>query len=118
MKKLICIILSIIMILTAAAPSIYAQENAEGTDIPLIYVYGQGSKLVVRNDDGTSRQVYPLSVSADEIKQVAKDNLGIFAKAVLTQKWDEFADLLYELASEYFAEIKLDENAEAPNGSD
>lgn len=118
MKKIISALLSVTIILTAVVPSVYARESTPGTEIPLIYVHGQGSKLVIRHDDGTKEQVYPIEVSKDEIMQVAKDNLGIFAKAVVTQKWDEFGDLLYQLASDYFADIKLDENGEAPNGSE
>ena len=110
--------LSFVLLLTAAAPSIYAQEYAPGTDIPLIYVHGQGARLVIRHDDGSKETVYPLDINKDEIMQTAKDNLGVFAKAVVTQQWDEFADVLYQLASEYFADIKLDENGNAPNGSE
>ena len=118
MKKVLCLLLSLILVFAAAAPSIYAEDDAPGTDIPLIYVYGQGSHLIIRHDDGTQEKVYPLNINKDEVMQVAKDNFGIFAKAVVTQQWDEFADLLYRLASDYFKDLKLDENGNAPNGSE
>lgn len=118
-KKLLSVVLCLTLILGtfAFAVSTSASDNADGTDIPLVYVVGQGSGLVVDNEDGTRSTVYPINIPEGYIETAVEENIDVFAKAVLTQQWDEFCDVLYNKMAPLYADIKLDENGNPTNGS-
>ncbi len=118
-KKLLSIVLSTAILLTtfAFAVSTNASDTAAGTDIPLIYVVGQGNTLVVDNEDGSTTTVYPIQIPDGYIAETVKENIDVFALAVLTQKWDDFCDVLYDAMAPLYADIKLDENGNPANGS-
>ena len=117
-KKILSVFLSLIIAATATVAYVPSSSAADvaGTDIPLIYVTGQGSPLVI-NENGTKREIYPVEVDKDSIIQAAKDNLDVFAKAVITQEWTEFGNVLRDIITPIFSELALDENGNAPNGS-
>ena len=117
-ERVLSVFLSLVIVLTAVIvynPAACADE-AKGTDIPLVYVVGQGNGLCV-TENGKKREIYPLDIPTDDLMQAAKDNLDVFAKAVFTQEWEEFGDVLHDIIAPLFEELKLDENGEAPNGS-
>ena len=119
-KKILSLILVLALTVTAfcfAIPSVSASEDVTGTDIPMVYVVGMGNVLCVTEEDGTKRNVYPIEIPEGYIQQAVEENIDVFAKAVLTQKWDDFCDVLYEKIVPLYSEIALDENGEAPNGS-
>lgn len=115
LSKGLSIILSLVLALSAITvclPSM-AADDVPGTDIPLIYVVGQGSGLMV-TENGKRRDVYPVEYDTDEILQIAKDNIDVFAKAVFTQEWTEFGNLIRDVLKPMFEELALDENGESP----
>lgn len=117
-----CIISLVLTVSLVTATFVFAfqssaQDNVTGTDIPTVYVVGTGSTLVVNEADGSERKVYPLSVSDKFIENTVKENIDVFAKAVLTQKWAEFGEVLSEIFNELHSEIALDENGRPTNGS-
>lgn len=115
MKRLIAFLLCVLLLVGSGTVAFAA--DVPGTDIPTIYVLGSGSGLVVREPDGSKRQVYGFNLPDDFIATTAKENLDVFKRAFFTQKWDEFCVVLRDIIVPIFAEIKLDENGEAPNGS-
>ncbi len=123
MKKIIRKILSVTLCLTlivtsfAFSLSTSASDTAPGTDIPLIYVMGQGSGLVRDNPDGTKERIYAIDIPEGYIEDAVKENIDVFALAVLTQQWDDFCDVLYEKMTPLFTEIKLDENGNTTDNS-
>ena len=117
-KKALSVFLSLTMIFAAVAmafPS--ASAVSAWTDIPVILVEGQGTTLGIKQADGSYDKVYGIEIPEGYIEDVVKENIDVFARAVLTQEWDEFCDVLYEAMVPLYEEIKLDENGEAPNGS-
>lgn len=116
-SKSLSVILSIVLVLSAVIMYIptSASDEVAGTDFPLIYVVGQGSPLV-KYVDGKKVEVYPVKYDTDEIMQIAKDNIDVFAKAVVTQKWTEFGNLVRDVLSPMFSELALDENGEPQYG--
>ncbi len=113
-KKVISIILSIIFIFSAVSVA-FASETVDR--IPLVYVGGQGSPIVVDEPDGSERTIYPITLPDDFIEKTVKENIGVFTKAFFTQHWDEFCDVVYEIFSDLFCELKLDENGNPVNNS-
>ena len=94
-----------------------AEPEEEGTDLPTVYVMGMGCPIITQNPDGTKHFIYPFDINTNELLQIAKDNIDVFLRAVATQQWDEFCDLLCETIIPYFEEFKLDPNGEVRDGS-
>lgn len=118
MKKTLSIVLSLIFTVSALiCVPVHAAGNDDGTDIPLIYIIGSGQEIYVTDEDGTQRTLYPVELPVDQFMQVAKDNIGVFVKALFTQKWTDFGNLIRDTISPLYHELALDENGEAPNGS-
>lgn len=118
-KRALSVFLSLTIIFTISAlafPS--ASASSTLTDIPVIYVEGQGAALGIRQEDGSYKQVYDIVIPDGYIENVVKENIDVFLLAVLTQDWDDFCDVIYNEVTPFFDEIKLDENAQAPNGSE
>lgn len=118
-KKVISVVLSIIFALScfAVLGSVgFAAEETDGTIIPTIYVQGTGMPLYVDNEDGSRSEVYPISIPDGFIEETVKENIGVFAKAVLTQEWAEFGDVLADALGEIFSVLQLDEHGQTQNG--
>lgn len=107
-KSIVSLILCVVLVFTMVSVSFAEGDNNQG--VPLVYVNGQGATLVAEEPDGSKRQIYPVSMPADFIEETVKENMSIFAKAVVTQQWDEFCDVLYGVFSNLYGELKLDEN--------
>ncbi len=116
-KKALSVFLSLTIVFIICA-LVFPSASAQGTytDIPVIYVEGQGAALGIKQEDGSFREVYDIVIPDGHIENVVKENVDVFALAVLTQEWDDFCDVIYNEVTPFFDEIKLDENAEAPNG--
>ncbi|MCQ2470872.1 MAG: hypothetical protein MJ147_02425 [Clostridia bacterium] len=117
MKKFIAktfsFILALIIILSSFAVClpVFAESTVQpGTDIPLIYIPGQGAPLFRYENGVKKEEVYPVKYDTDEIVQIAKDNIDVFAKAVVTQKWTDFGNLIRDVLNPMFSELALDEN--------
>lgn len=119
MKRFIAILLSVTLILSCGITASAASANSPyTTTLPTVYLEGANAPLATYNEDGTVKDVvYPLELGQDKIMQIVKENIGIFAKAFFTQKWDDFCVMLRDVMSDLMSEIRLDENGKAPNGS-
>lgn len=117
-KKLLSVFLSLAIILaTFAFSASTSAAEAPGTDIPLIYVVGTGAHIIADNPDGTTRKVFPLQLPENFIMDTVKENIDVFAKAVLTQEWDEFCDVAYGIVSPLYADLMLDKNGNPRDNS-
>lgn len=124
MKKRITRIIALalsLFIITGSIISSSADQVDEsvyhGSDIPVVYIQGQGAALVIDNEDGTHTKVYPIELPEEDITALVTENIDVFAKAFFTQEWDEFCDVLYKIVTDLYKDVALDENGEAPNGS-
>ena len=117
-KRIISVILCISVVISAFIfidfPGTAA--TSDGTDIPLIYVQGSGMPLFVKDENGEEQEVYPVKIPDGFVEKTVKENIGIFAKAVLTQKWEEFGNVLGDALSEIYSTISLDEHGKTQNG--
>ena len=117
-KKLLSVVLSLAIILaTFAFSASTSAADAPGTDIPLIYVVGTGAHLIADNPDGTTRKIFPLQLPENFIMDTVKENIDVFAKAVLTQEWDEFCDVAYGIVSPLYADLMLDNDGNPRDNS-
>lgn len=117
-KRILSVVLSLALIASTFvfASSTFAAD-APGTDIPLIYVVGTGAHLIADNPDGTTRKIFPLQLPENFIMDTVKENIDVFAKAVITQEWDEFCDVVYNIMSPLYADLMLDENGNPRDNS-
>lgn len=115
LKSIISLVLCSVLVFATVSVSFAADNNSEG--VPLVYVCGQGFPLVVDEADGSKRTIYPVQLPDGFVEETVKANLGIFAKAVITQQWDEFCDVFYEIFSELYSELKLDAKGKPINNS-
>ncbi len=117
-KRLVSIVLTLAIILaTFAFSASTSAADAPGTDIPLIYVVGTGAHLIADNPDGTTRKIFPLQLPENFIMDTVKENIDVFAKAVITQEWDEFCDVVYNIMSPLYADLMLDKNGNPRDNS-
>lgn len=117
--KALSVVLSIVIVLSsfAALSSVgFATEEPDGTNIPVIYVPGKGATLRQMQEDGSSKVVFPVTIPEGFIEATVSENIGIFAKAVLTQQWEEFGDVLADALSEIYGVLNLDEHGKTQNG--
>ncbi|MBQ6266663.1 MAG: hypothetical protein IJK64_02705 [Clostridia bacterium] len=117
LRRLLSVLLVASLLLSSLLISGFAIPDKEGTDIPTVYVMGMGCPIITKNPDGSKHFIYPIAIDTDEIMQVAKDNINVYLRAVATQQWDEFCDLLCETIIPYFEEFKLSPDGEALDGS-
>ena len=117
-KRLISVILCVSVVVSTFIFLDFSGSAAssDGTVIPLIYVQGAGMPLFVKDENGEEQEVFPVKIPDGFIEKTVKDNIGIFAKAVLTQKWQEFGDVLGNALGEIYSTISLDEHAKTQNG--
>lgn len=116
MKKLLCIFLTICLIITSvsiAVFNVYADEATDCTKLPTVYVGGQGQQLY----DSDGNKIYSYIFPDGFAEEMAKDILSKYPKALLTQKWDDVLDSIYNYLIPIFGKVALDENGDNTNGS-
>lgn len=114
MKRLISVLLCMVLLCSCTTAAFAAE--AQGTDLPTVYVVGTGTGLVAENPDGSEYDV-KLTIPDDFIDTQVKGNFDVFKRAFFTQDWDEFCVVLHDVITPLFDELRLDEHGEAPNGS-
>jgi hypothetical protein len=75
MKKILSLILSVIMAVTAVigtAPLVYA--TPDGTQIPVVHVVGTGSHIIRTNENGETEKLYPLQIPEGYIEEKMIDS--------------------------------------------
>lgn len=117
MKRLISFLLCLIMLSTTVFSVAPAFATQEGTDIPVIYVEGQGHSLYKNPGTPEQEQIYPIEIPEEYINEKLDTFLPVFAEAFFTQQWDEFCVALYDIIVPIMAEVRLDNNGEASNGT-
>lgn len=115
--KVISIIVSFILLFTVVTPALCAESVASGSNIPIVYVVGQGCDLYANKGTPEQKQIYPLTYSDTYIEDQAKAILPVFAKAVVTNNYDEYCDALYNSVAPLFEELKLDNNGESADSA-
>lgn len=117
MKRKILSVILIAAILISSLSLMTTVSAESGADIPIVYVLGQGAELGIPLPGGGVNQIYPVNIPEGYIEGIASENADLFAKAVATQKWDDFCDLLYESVTPLYKDLILNEYGEVTNGS-
>lgn len=117
MKKIIAFILSLTILFATAVCVAPASATQEGTDIPVVYVEGQGHELYKNPGTPEQEKIYPIEIPEEYISEKLDTFLPVFAEAFFTQQWDEFCVALYDIIVPIMQEVRLDNNGEASNGT-
>ncbi len=115
--RITAFLLSLFTVFAVAFSAPLKVKAANGEKIPIIYIHGQATSLVKKNDDGSVTEIWPLVLEENQISNYINENLDMFLHCFLTQDWTEFSDTLAEIMSDIFGELALDENAQPVNGS-
>lgn len=117
MKKLLCIVLSVLLISVTVIPCFAAEITYEADySVPIVRIRGNGGALY--NEDGT--QIWPLNLDATT-EEIAEIVAGVlfphFFNGILFGQWDEYYDAFYEAVLPIYDEMAFDCDGNPKNGS-
>ncbi len=115
-RKIIALFMTMtIIVSTFFCFSVNSFAEYEGK-VPIIFVRGQGSTLVIENEDGSTQSV-SFNIDTSKVLNIALENKDMFIKAFFTQDWSDFSKLISGILTDSFKECKLDEAGEPTDGS-
>ena len=116
MKKLLCLVLSIMMALSVSLPAMAA--TVEETDDIIIYIKGYGCKIYKDNIMAEENVIFPKPVDISSVlSKSLKPILSELAQGVITKDYSKYCDEIYNAVAPIFEESVLDKNGEASDGS-
>lgn len=127
LKKIVSLVLSLLMVFSAAVPAFAATPSRTGSKVPVVMIGGDGDVLVDKDgkdlprwsavfdklsekseDDDGNKEIY---------KSVANVLLPFLIDGLLTGNYERYYKNLQKEISEMFGDLLLDENGEVSNGS-
>ena len=120
MKKLICLILSAIMVFSLATP-VFAESKGKWASVenetPVIYISGDSQGLSYDNGTKTFAIEDMIDIFGDNgdgnISEAAFNILFPFVmKGILNDDWDDYYKAVYDEISQAYAPVLLDKNGE------
>ncbi len=125
MKKIISLLLVTIMLFAVMAPVASAADAEVYEKRPIIYIRGNGDPIYTADGRALPAGLDALfastgdgSISKDSIiEAVANILIPFLAEGMLMDKWDNYANAIYEEFSPLFEEMTLDENGEPRFGT-
>ncbi len=117
MKKLISVVLCLLMLMSVAAPMALATDVT--TDTPVVFIRGASRHLYASDDsDDEATMIFPLDVDLGQVVSDAlRPCLEELAAGLLTGNYDKYCDELYNAVAPLYADVILDNNGEASDGS-
>lgn len=128
MKKYLSLLLSLIIIFSVCAPvsSAFAADETN-TEIPIIYIRGNGQSIVNAEGKEVVCDVADFTLGSDSEDEEETKNkvveaavnilLPFFAEGLLSDSWDNYGKAVYEEISPLFKEAILDGNGNAQYGT-
>ncbi len=113
-RRLLCILISLLLLLSPAAFS--AAAEGTGEVCPTIYVHGfMGTNLIEDKNDPNSKVIWPPDMDGilADVKAIIPDLL----KSLLFDQWEKFGTLAMDLVKPYFEPTYLAEDGTCPNNS-
>lgn len=119
MKKIVSVVLSVIMtlsVLTACFTAYAYSDYSTGiSDIPNIYIQGQGSNIVTEDGEvvygsGDAGESFDLGEAVTECLPLLKD-------ALLTDDWTLYQNKLLEICEPIYGKVRLDGNGDPQFGT-
>ncbi|MCM1545193.1 MAG: alpha/beta fold hydrolase [Ruminococcus sp.] len=113
-KKLMSVILTVVMIISIAAPCLTASAVSAVRDVPVVYVGGRGMSLYTAEGE----KIYPLAQSTEDmIKEKAGPVLLELAAALISDEWDSYCDSLVDSVASIYADLIPNTDGEVVDGS-
>ena len=123
MKKLVSVLLVLVMAFTIAMPATAIDLRRDGSDIPVVAIFGDGEPLY----DGEGNKVFHFREIISTIGASAKDSLveslvymtkPFLVEGLLHDEWDNFYAVLEREMGRIFAATRYDNNGEKCNDTD
>lgn len=112
MKRIICIFLAILIASMCVINTVALDKTNAATDLPTMYIGGQGADLPIADENGkrTGEYLYPVEYNTDEILESVNLLHQPFAKGVATGDWNDWCDTFVEIITPLFESYSMDEN--------
>ncbi len=120
MKKLLAIFLAVLMIVTSIPVAFAADGDKCNCGVtPIIYVKGRTNIYKDRFDELSDENMAETNLSGgtDSIIEAAKNILPALGIALLTDKWDNYCDVLFEEIRPIYDGYKLNNDGEKGEGN-
>ena len=114
MKKVISILLVVLLVFSCFSLVSSAEKSLKyySTDIPSIYIVGQGGYLYEKDENGKSVLYFPVEIEDGYIGDRCKELIKPLLRGIVLDQWDEYCDLLVEAINNILAPIGLDNNGD------
>ena len=115
MKKLISVLLSVLMLMTFAVPcmSVMAAEKQV-----TVYIEGYGHGLYAdTKNPSAENQIFPTESILEPLTAILTDLTKDLMNGLVTGDYTEYCDRIYNAIAPAYADVKLDKNGEATDGS-
>lgn len=114
MKKIISVLLSVLMLVTVTMPVInVSAANAQAT--PIIYIRGNGIHLYNENGERIASEIGDIELGSEDenmkdkiVETSANILLPFITEGLLFDKWDNYAQALYDEFSPLMDQVTLD----------
>lgn len=116
MKKIISVLLTVLLLMTMAVPVM--NVGASGGNYITIYIEGYGHGLYSDNDNPSAEnQIFPTESILEPLMAIFTDLTKDLMNGLVTGNYDEYCDRIYNAIAPAYADVKLDKNGEASDGS-
>ncbi len=107
LKKIICPVLALMLTLSSAV--VFADKACAvyPSDIPIIYIHGEGSPIGTFDENGEFHQVSNMAVDTEKITALLSDNKEMLMKSFVTQDWSDFCVLIEDFMVDSFGAMAL-----------
>ena len=117
MKRFLAVLLAALMLLSSlGALTVFAEDdkvcNCEHT--PLIYVYGRQN---IYDDPSAEGRTIISGYDVDWLKSMVKDGVKLYAKGLLSGKFDAFCDYMGEQFEEKYKDFACDADGNLPDNA-
>lgn len=134
MKKLLCVLLSFVLIFGMTVPSLAAINMFETrSQIPVVFISGDGNTIYDKDEkplsklsnffgnNGGTAEGEDEGDNNEKLKNVLSSVMNVYKEylfeGMLNDNWEPFYAALQKEVSEAFGDILLDDNGEATNGT-
>lgn len=115
MKKFVSVLLSVLMLMTIAVPgmNVLAAEKQV-----TVYIEGYGHSLYADNNNPTEEnRIFPTESILEPLMGIFNDLTKDLVNGLVTGDYTEYCDRIYNAIAPAYADVKLDKNGEASDGS-
>lgn len=115
MKKTLSFVLALLLVFSCCcAVSSAAEKPADyhATNIPTVYIVGQGGYLYEKDENGNRVLYFPVEIEDGYIGDRCKELIKPLLRGIVLNQWDEYCDLLVEAINNILAPVGLDNNGD------